>query len=110
MNQPMNVLPSENPPNVPQEKAAIKREIEIIQDDSFNYKGFQVVRGEFFSHVFEPCISFNNYKVYVNTACIKKLPNVDYVQILVNSLAKKAGNPSMQRRYKRFCPLVQLHK
>lgn len=85
----MNVLPSENPPNVPQEKAAIKREIEIIQDDSFNYKGFQVVRGEFFSHVFEPCISFNNYKVYVNTACIKKLPNVDYVQILVNSLEKK---------------------
>ena len=57
--------------------------MEIIQDDSFNYDGYEVVRGEF-SHLHEPCITFNNFKVYMNTACIKKLPETDYVQILVN--------------------------
>ena len=30
-----------------------------------------------------------NYKVSVNTACIKKLPDVEYVQILVNPIEKK---------------------
>lgn len=73
----------------PEEKPSIKREMEIIEDDSFNYDGYQVVRGEFFSHLYEPCITFNNFKVYMNTACIKKLPETDYVQILVNQEKKK---------------------
>lgn len=58
----------------PEEKPSIKREMEIIEDDSFNYDGYQVVRGEFFSHLYEPCITFNNFKVYMNTACIKNFP------------------------------------
>lgn len=57
---------------------------EIIEEDSFNYSGFQVVRGEFFAHTYEPSITFNRNKVYVNTTCIKKLPNVDYIQFLIN--------------------------
>lgn len=64
-------------------------DIEIIEDDSFSYDGFQVVRGEFFAHIYEPSFTFNNYKVAVNTACIKKLPEFDYVQILVNPDNKK---------------------
>lgn len=60
------------------------KEIEIIEDDAFSYDGYQVVRGEFFAHVYEPSFTFNNYKVSVNTACIKKLPDFNYVQILVN--------------------------
>ena len=64
-------------------------DIEIIEDDSFSYEGFQVVRGEFFAHIYEPSFTFNNYKVAVNTACIKKLPEFDYVQILVNPDNKK---------------------
>lgn len=63
--------------------------IEIIEDSSFTFDGYQVVRGEFFAHVYEPSITLNNYKVSVNTACIKKLPNIDYVQILVNPETKK---------------------
>ena len=58
-------------------------------NENFNYDGYQVVRGEFFSHVFEPSITFNDNKVYLNTACLKKLPHVDYVQILINSDDKK---------------------
>ncbi|MFA5727507.1 MAG: hypothetical protein WC886_07700, partial [Saccharofermentanaceae bacterium] len=68
---------------------------EVIQDDAFSYDGFQVVRGEFFAHVFEPSITFNNCKVSLNTACLNRLPNVDYVQILVNPEEKKlAVRPS----------------
>lgn len=62
---------------------------EIIIDDSFSYEGFQVVRGEFFAHVYEPSFTFNNYKVYVNTVCIKRFPDHDYIQILVNPETKK---------------------
>lgn len=64
-------------------------EMPILDDNSFNYEGYQVVRGEFFSHIYEPSFTFNNYKVSVNTACIKKLPDFDYVQILVNPDEKK---------------------
>lgn len=64
-------------------------EIEITKDDAFSYEGYQVVRGEFFAHIYEPSFTFNNYKVSVNTACIKKLPNFNYVQILVNPEDKR---------------------
>ena len=64
-------------------------EIEITETESFNYDGFQVVRGEFFSHVFEPSFTLNKSKVSVNKACIRKLPEIAYVQILVNSTEKK---------------------
>lgn len=73
----------------------IDEDIEI--DDSFSFDGYQVVRGEFFSHIFEPSLTFNNYKVQVNTACIKKLPEFDYVQIMVNPDEKKlAVRPCME--------------
>lgn len=64
-------------------------EEEIIQDDSFSYKGYQVVRGEFFAHMYEPSISFNQSKIYVNMGCLKRMQDVNYVQILVNSEEKK---------------------
>lgn len=59
-------------------------EIEIVEDAGFNYDGFQVVRGEFFSHVYEPSFTLNQNKISVNMACIRKLPDVEYVQILVH--------------------------
>lgn len=65
------------------------------QDDAFSYDGYQVVRGEFFSHIYEPSITFNNCKVSLNTACLNRLPDVSYVQILVNPEEKKlAVRPS----------------
>ena len=71
--------------------------MEIIQDDDFSFDGFQVVRGEFFAHIYEPSITFADCKVYVNTACIKKLPAYDYIQILVNPALKKlAVRPCME--------------
>ena len=62
---------------------------EVITDASFSYNGYQVVRGEFFAHIKEPTITFNNCKIYVNNACVTKLPDTDYVQILVNPIDMK---------------------
>ena len=67
----------------------LKPSEEIIQDNEFNYVGYQVVRGEFFAHIHEPSITFNNHKISLNTACLKRLPNVDYVQILINPTEHK---------------------
>ena len=55
-----------------------------VEETDFNFDGYQVVRGEFFSHIYEPSFCFSNDKVYVNASCLKKLPDHDYVQILVN--------------------------
>lgn len=59
-------------------------DIDIVEDESFTYDGFQVVRGEFFSHIYEPSFTLNLNKISVNMACIRKLPDVEYVQILVH--------------------------
>ena len=57
-------------------------------DGAFDYEGYQVVRREFFAHTAEPSVTFNNYKFYVNAACLRRFPNVDFVQILVNQERK----------------------
>lgn len=67
----------------------ITQSIDAIEDTNFSYDGYQVVRGEYFAHLYEPSITFNRCKVSLNTACLKRLPNVDYVQILVNSEENK---------------------
>ena len=71
----------------------VQQTVELPQQDSedepFSYDGYQVVRGEFFAHIYEPSITFNNCKVNVNTACLNRLPAVSYVQFLVNPEDKK---------------------
>ena len=63
--------------------------IPITEDITFSFEGYQVVRGEFFAHIFEPSLTLSNNKIYVNTACIRKLPNIDFVQLLVNADTRK---------------------
>lgn len=75
-----------------------------ITETEFNYSGYQVVRGEFFSHLFEPSITFNNEKISVNSACINKLSDAEYVQILVNPTEKKlAVKPCSEDKKDSFC-------
>ena len=62
---------------------------EILEmDDSFDFDGFQVVRREFFAHIKEPSVSFNNCKFSVNNACISKFPETEFVQVMVNRNTK----------------------
>lgn len=73
------------------------REIEVIDDDSFSYEDYEVVRGEFFAHTYEPMISFYQNKVFVNSACLRRFGDTEYVQILVNPEEKKmAVKPSSE--------------
>ena len=77
---------------------------DIPEDSSFSYEGYQVVRGEFFAHLFEPSVTFNREKVSVNVACINKLPEVEYVQFLVNPMEKKlAVRPCPEEMKDSFC-------
>ena len=77
------------PENIAEQASLEQQEIlDVIEDVDFDYEGYQVVRGEYFAHIYEPSITFNHSKVYLNTASIKKLPDIDYVQILVNSEEK----------------------
>ena len=62
---------------------------QIEEDDSFSLDKFQVVRREFFSHISEPSITFSNYKIGLNSACIKRLPQIDFIQFLVNRQTQK---------------------
>ena len=75
------------PPSGSEEPA--QKETIIQQDDNFSYDGYQVVRGEFFAHLFEPSVTFRNNRVSVNAACLRKLPETEYVQFLVNPTEKK---------------------
>ncbi len=67
----------------------ISGDIEVISDEVFNYDGYQVVRGEFFAHTYEPTFIFHRNQVFVNAACLKKFPETDYIQILVNPEKKQ---------------------
>ena len=57
---------------------------DIIYDDNFSYDGFQVVRGEYFYHRNEPCITISDFKLTFNASCLRKVPNVDFVMVLIN--------------------------
>jgi hypothetical protein len=47
-------------------------------------EGCEVVHGEYFSHTDEPVLTFYRNRVYVNTACLKALPQISYVQFLIH--------------------------
>ena len=66
-----------------------RTEQEILVDDGFEWTGYQVVRREFFSHTFEPMLKFNYNSISFNAACIRKLPEARYVQVLVNRQTKQ---------------------
>ncbi len=51
-------------------------------------ENFEVVRREFFAHINEPSVTFNNFKFYPNTACLKRFDTVDFVQVLINTATK----------------------
>ena len=56
--------------------------LEFWKDLDLN--SFQVVRREFFAHLGEPAVTFNNCKFYVNAACLKRFPDTTSVHVLIN--------------------------
>ena len=61
---------------------------EILELENFDFEDFQVVRREFFAHLREPSVTFNDCKFQVNMACLTKFPNCDFAQVLVSQEEK----------------------
>lgn len=62
---------------------------ELIEvSPAFDLNGFQVVRREFFAHLHEPSITFNAGKFGVNSACLSRFPDTEYVEVMVNPNTK----------------------
>lgn len=58
-------------------------------DENLDLDDFEVARSEFFSDIREPAFVFNDGKVGVNTACVRRLPDVEYIQILISRKKQK---------------------
>ncbi len=69
---------------VESESVVVKSEEIVEMTDAFDFDGYQVVRREFFAHVREPSICFNNYKFNANAAALNKFPQTDSIQVMVN--------------------------
>ena len=63
--------------------------MEEIEVNNFSYDGQQVVPAEYFAHRYEPSITFNQGKISLNTACLRRFPDINYIQILINPNDKK---------------------
>jgi hypothetical protein len=51
-----------------------------------NLSGYQIVRAQFFSTSYAPALTISNGSLRFNTACLKKFEDVEYVELLLNSV------------------------
>ena len=59
-----------------------------VLSDEFTLDGYQIVRSQFFSDLSKPTLNISKGKVRFNTVCLKKFQNVEYVELLINSVEK----------------------
>ena len=72
-------------------------------EEDMDIDDFEIVSPEFFSQIKEPSFTVNVNKVYVNAACVRLLPDVEYVKILVNRKRKQvAFEPSDEMDIKAY--------
>lgn len=58
-------------------------------DEETDLCNYEMVSGEFFAQIKEPAFTINVNKVYVNTAAVRLLSQVDYVKFMINRDEKK---------------------
>lgn len=62
-----------------------EQQTEIVNaPDEMSLYNFEMVAGEFFAQIKEPIFTLNVKKCYVNTACVRMMPEVDYVEFLIS--------------------------
>lgn len=61
---------------------------EIEEVDDFDYTGYEVVRREFYAHLYDPAVNFKNDSLQFNTACVNKMNGL-YIHLLINPADKK---------------------
>ena len=75
----------------------------LFVEEDMDIDDFEIVSPEFFSQIKEPSFTVNVNKVYVNAACVRLLPDVEYVKILVNRKRKQvAFEPSDEMDIKAY--------
>ena len=73
-----------------EEENGQQMQIEGIETiESIDLDDYEIVSAEFFAQVREPAFTINVNKITANAACVRMLPDVDYVKILVNQKEKK---------------------
>lgn len=71
------------------EKGSMKR-IRRRMFSAFDFEGYQVVRGQFFTNRPDcPCITVGGNKIVFNTFCIRKFISVGYIQLLLHPTERK---------------------
>lgn len=73
---------------VPLSKKEREEAKRIALESGFSFEGYQVVRREFISHRFDPTLTIKNNSITFNNACISRLDEVVYVQLLINPLTQ----------------------
>ena len=58
------------------------------KEGGFDLSGYEIVRAQFFSTRLNPAMTISEGQIIFNTACLKKFENVEYVEILFNSVEK----------------------
>ena len=71
----------------------------LTKNDTFTYEGYQIVRGEFLSQSNMPAICFDGVRLSVNAACLRKMPDVEYVQILFYGVIPRTANEFPERLF-----------
>ena len=61
---------------------------EKMENRGFDLSGYEIVRAQFFSTRFDPAVTISSGKIVFNTACLKKFEDVEYVELLFNSVEK----------------------
>lgn len=68
------------------EQNPVEEENRSEQDTKFDLRGYEVVRAQYFSTRLNPAMTISQGKITFNTACMKKFKDVEYVEILFNSV------------------------
>ncbi len=61
----------------------------LAEEAKFSYIGYQVVRREFVSHLYDPAMTIRGNSITFNNSCISKLEDATYVQFLINPEERK---------------------
>ena len=71
-------------------KSCMETKPEIEQETAeaaqLDLSGYEIVRAQFFSTMQNPALTISNGKMRFNTACLKKFKDVEYVELLLNSV------------------------
>lgn len=60
-------------------------EIEVsVQAGDFDYRGYEVARGQFFDVAQKLCVTFSSEELSFSTSCVRKLPDSMYVELLLH--------------------------